>query len=279
MSMLRIGVLALLSHWRRHPLQLCSILTGLWLATALWSGVQALNSQARADYARAGALLAGAAQAQLVARQGERFDQAAYVQLRRSGWPVSPVLEGRLNITGKEPSTLRLLGIEPLTLPREASIAEPLTNGFDLDAFIGTPGQAWIAPDTLLRLGLKAGEQPQSGDGQRLPPLQVQAQLAPGVIIVDIGHAQTLLHAPGQLSRLLLPKTFAAHPPPLPGELKSVLRLQAATDTDDLQRLTDSFHLNLTALGLLAFVVGLFIVHAAGRRAPLQAPRTRNLGQ
>jgi len=30
-----------------------------------------------------------------------------------------------------------------------------------------------------------------------------------------------------------------------------------------LQRLTDSFHLNLTALGLLAFVVGLFIAHAA----------------
>ncbi|MNE01681.1 FtsX-like permease family protein [compost metagenome] len=30
-----------------------------------------------------------------------------------------------------------------------------------------------------------------------------------------------------------------------------------------MQRLTDSFHLNLTALGLLAFLVGLFIVHAA----------------
>ncbi len=29
------------------------------------------------------------------------------------------------------------------------------------------------------------------------------------------------------------------------------------------QRLTESFHLNLTALGLLAFVVGLFIAHAA----------------
>ena len=37
----------------------------------------------------------------------------------------------------------------------------------------------------------------------------------------------------------------------------------SASDTDDLQRLTESFHLNLTALGLLAFLVGLFIVHAA----------------
>ena len=37
----------LLSHWRRHPLQLATLLIGLISATALWSGVQALNQQAR----------------------------------------------------------------------------------------------------------------------------------------------------------------------------------------------------------------------------------------
>lgn len=31
---------ALLSHWRRHPVQFFSVLTGLWLATALLTGVQ-----------------------------------------------------------------------------------------------------------------------------------------------------------------------------------------------------------------------------------------------
>ena len=63
MGMLRISLEALLSHWRRHPLQFFSILTGLWLATALWTGVQALNTQARADYARASAVLKGPADA------------------------------------------------------------------------------------------------------------------------------------------------------------------------------------------------------------------------
>ena len=33
----------LLSHWRRHPMQLATLLIGLISATALWSGVQALN--------------------------------------------------------------------------------------------------------------------------------------------------------------------------------------------------------------------------------------------
>ena len=37
----------LLSHWRRHPMQLATLLIGLISATALWSGVQALNAQAR----------------------------------------------------------------------------------------------------------------------------------------------------------------------------------------------------------------------------------------
>ena len=41
---------ALLSHWRRNPVQLFAYLAGLALATALWSGVQAINSEARASY-------------------------------------------------------------------------------------------------------------------------------------------------------------------------------------------------------------------------------------
>ncbi len=263
MGTLRLSLSALLSHWGSHRLQLFSILTGLWLATALWTGVQALNSQARADYARANAVLAGPMQAQLAARQGERFDQAAYVQLRRKGWPVSPILEGQLRFAGKTPLVARLIGIEPLSLPPATVVAGQPRGSFDLGAFIGMPGQAWIAPDTLQRLGLKAGEQALTSDGQRLPPLQVQEQLAPGVIIVDIGYAQILLHAPGQISRLLLAPDFAAQDPTLPAELAQLLQLQPSSDGGDLQRLTDSFHLNLTALGLLAFMVGLFIVHAA----------------
>ena len=41
---------ALLSHWWRNPVQLFAYLAGLALATALWSGVQAINSEARSSY-------------------------------------------------------------------------------------------------------------------------------------------------------------------------------------------------------------------------------------
>jgi len=38
---------------------------------------------------------------------------------------------------------------------------------------------------------------------------------------------------------------------------------RAPQATTDVAQLTDSFHLNLTAFGLLSFAVGLFIVHGA----------------
>lgn len=259
MASLLITLQALLSHWRRHRLQCFSIFTGLWLATALWTGVQALNSQARSDYARASGVLSGASQTQLVPRQGEHLAQTLYVQLRTRGVQVTPVLEGRLQLSGSATQAVRLIGIEPLSLPAKMALAGVQAQAFELSAFIESPGQAWIGPDTLRQLNLQPGERARTRDGQLMPPLVLQAELAPGVIVVDIGHAQALLGAPGQLSRLLLEK----EPPALPADIAAQLMLQTGGDDGDLQRLTDSFHLNLTALGLLAFVVGLFIAHAA----------------
>ena len=90
----------LLSHWRRHPMQLATLLIGLISATALWSGVQALNQQARDSYQRAAAAFGGARTATLVSRSGPTFSQQLFVELRRAGWPVSPMIEGRVQIDG-----------------------------------------------------------------------------------------------------------------------------------------------------------------------------------
>ncbi|MFQ3456219.1 MULTISPECIES: ABC transporter permease [Bradyrhizobium] len=247
----------LLSHWRRHPMQLATLLIGLISATALWSGVQALNQQARIAYDRAAATFGGSRTAMLVAKDSATFPQALFVDLRRAGWPVSPMLEGRVQIDGR---SFRLLGIEPVTLPSEVGNAPAVGRG-SLQAFVTPPGEMLVASETLRDLGLKEGERPQA-NGTSLPPLRVQAELAPGALIVDIGIAQDILKMPGQVSRLLVGKSTAPH-----AALESVagdkLRLVEPSAESDLERLTDSFHLNLTAFGLLSFFVGLFIVNSA----------------
>jgi putative ABC transport system permease protein len=248
----------LLSHWRRHPMQLATLLIGLISATALWSGVQALNQQARNAYDRAAATFGGARTAMLVSRNGGTFPQKLFVDLRRAGWPVSPVLEGRIQIAGR---SLRLLGIEPVTLPPEVGNA-PAIGRANLQSFVTLPGEMLVAPETLSDLNLPEGATPPSNGGAALPPLRVQPQLAPGVLVVDIGIAQKLLKMPDQVSRLLVGKTKTPRAP-LQSVVGDELRLVEANAESDLERLTDSFHLNLTAFGLLSFFVGLFIVNSA----------------
>ena len=254
-----IWVLAvLLSHWRRHPMQLATLLIGLISATALWSGVQALNQQARLSYDRAAATFGGARTAALVGRDGRSFPQRLFVELRRAGWPVSPVIEGRIQIGGR---SLRLLGIEPITLPAEVGNA-PAIGRSGLQSFVTPPGEMLVAPETLSELNLPGGATPLSSGGTLLPPLLAQPQLAPGVLVVDIGIAQRLLNLPDQLSRLLIGSAKGRRAP-LENVVGDQLRLVEPNAESDLERLTDSFHLNLTAFGLLSFVVGLFIVNSA----------------
>jgi putative ABC transport system permease protein len=254
-----VWVLAvLLSHWRRHPMQLATLLIGLISATALWSGVQALNQQARYSYDRAAATFGGTRTAMLVGRNGGTFPQQLFVDLRRAGWPVSPVLEGRLQINGH---SFRLLGIEPITIPAEVGDA-PAIGRAGLQAFVTPPGEMLVAPETLADLDVREGATPLSSDGTLLPPLRAQAQLVPGVLVVDIGVAQRLLKMPDQVSRLLVGKAKAGRAP-LQNIVGDKLRLVEPDAESDLERLTDSFHLNLTAFGLLSFVVGLFIVNSA----------------
>ena len=251
-------VAVLLSHWRRHPMQLATLLIGLISATALWSGVQALNQQARSSYDRAAAAFGGARLPMLVSKNGAAFSQQLFVDLRRTGWPVSPIVEGRIQIDGR---SFRLLGIEPVTLPTETG-GKPVIGKADLRAFITSPGQTLVAPETLSDLHLTEGATPLASSGASLPPLHVQPQLAPGLLVVDIGVAQTLLNRPGQISRLLLGEANGPRTP-LEKVAGDGLHLVPANAESDLERLTDSFHLNLTAFGLLSFFVGLFIVNSA----------------
>ncbi|SDT26936.1 putative ABC transport system permease protein [Halopseudomonas xinjiangensis] len=266
-------IVTLLSHWRRHPLQLGCLIVGLWLATALWSGVQALNQQARDSYDRAAQLFGGQAGQVLASADGQTFDQSRYVTLRRLGWPVSPVLQGSLavSLAGQAGSveSVQLVGIDPLTLPPDSSLTRSSETA-DVTAFIVAPGQTWMAGDTLTRFGVRDGDVLMSAEGRRLPPVRRRDELPPGVAMVDIGRAQQLLGLPGHVSQLLVAEQFAAQQPAIPDTL--ALRWDRREEAD-LQRLTDSFHLNLTALALLAFLVGLFIVQAAAGLAMQQRRR------
>ena len=242
--MTRAALVALLSHWRRRPLQLATLLVGLALATALWSGVQAINAEARASYDRA----AGAVgQAELAELRGEGLDVATYAALRRAGWRVTPVIEGRLTAGGRD---VTLTGIDPLTAPPDATA--PRLADEDVGAFLTGEGLIFAPPELVADLEATPG----------LPPVRVSPNLGAGQALTDISVAARILRRGEALDHLrVLPDQRPGLPPieaVAPG-----LTLSAPEGETDIARLTDSFHLNLSAFGFLAFAVGLFIVHAS----------------
>ena len=240
--MTRAILSALIGHWRRNLLQLFTLLAGLALGTALWSGVQAINAEARASYDAAAATLDEGRLAQITGQGGAPIAQATYIDLRRAGWNVSPVVEGDLG-------PVRIVGIDPLTAPQEIGPVA-VSGGGDLAAFLSGPGQIFARADTLGRLPATGAQSVASDD------------IAPNTAITDIGTAQRLLGREGQIDRLLVAPNQPLNRLPLAQIAPDLLEI-APQDGGDVARLTDSFHLNLTAFGLLSFAVGLFIVHGA----------------
>ncbi len=236
-----LGVL--LAHWRRHPFQLAMLILGLALATALWSGVQAINAEARASYDRAAAELGGDRLARIVAEDGGMIAEAEYVALRRAGWLVSPLIEGDIRIGAVR---LRLLGVEPVTLPGQAR--QGMADGVGFAAGVRV---LYVSAATYERLRGMAG-----------PERAVAEGVPPGTALADVGQAQRLLGQGAVFSRLLVAAEQPLGQRPL-ADVVPGLVLQAPDGAGDLARLTDSFHLNLTAFGFLAFAVGLFIVQSA----------------
>ena len=88
----------------------------------------------------------------------------------------------------------------------------------------------------------------------------VDKSIAPGIAIGDIGLVQRMLKR-DDLTRLILLPNQPITQPSL-SMMAPNLRVQSANTVTNVSELTGSFHLNLTAFGLLSFAVGLFIVNS-----------------
>ncbi|MEX0307666.1 MAG: FtsX-like permease family protein [Ruegeria sp.] len=264
------AVQTLLSHWRSHPLQLMTLLTGIALATCLWSAVQAINAEARASYDRANAQLA-IGQFDELRASGNLIPLSRYAALRRAGWQVAAVLEGSLRVEGR---SVRLMGVDMIAYPALPAITE-IEQGEAAPA----PADILTAPGRLLTSPELASLFQSASD---FPPVITSTSLPPDLALTDIGVAEQLLNRPGQISRLIILPEQPRGLPLLSDIAPELQRITPSAQLDTAQ-LTDSFHLNLSAFGLLSFAVGLFIVHGtvglafAQRRGTIRTLRALGL--
>lgn len=247
---------ALLSHWLRSPAQLFAIVVGLSLSTALWSAVQAINATARDSYSAAQNQLEQLGADRIVGADGP-IPVADYVRLRRDGWQVSPVWDGRVTLGN---TSINLIAIDFLSHPIVPDIIKSAAHEIGARSEGPAPILAqqpiFGAPATLK--GLISPE-------HRTIAFE---QLPPGILIADLAVANQFIDIQN-LSYLVVLEDNKRHQSNIPDGLIWV----SGADVSPGQ-LAESFHLNLTAFGLLAFVVGLFIVQstiklAVEQRRPL----------
>lgn len=255
----------LLSHYRRHPLQALFLLAGIVIANVLLVGTLLINAQARASYHAGEQLLAGQAVGRIQHQgAGRALDESDYIRLRRQGFDmVIPVLRRVVRTASGE--AVELLGVDPFALsgmPRQPGEDGGMTAGFSGFAF--SPYELWAAPGRLQQLGWTEGEDVLLESGRHLP----RAVAMPGRqlghrLLLDIGALQDITNSPGELSYLGVLPAKAGRLEALRHALPTHLRYVDALDMPDPAELTQSFHLNLAAMGLLAFVVGVFLVYNA----------------
>ncbi|MBO2558057.1 ABC transporter permease [Shewanella algae] len=261
-----------LAHYRKAPLQAGAILLGVVLAVTLLIGVKATNDNAINSYREAGEALGQQASLFITPKaRGASLDEALYFQLRQSGIQALPVISGVL-----DDAQGRQWQVEGSDIIAALSTFEQKGNGrnhLPLNRLL--TGEPIIVMSDSLHQGLKAPPTLSLG-GRALEVLALaDSQQLGNRLYLDISLAQQLLKREGSLSYIAL----FGEPQRLKERLKQSevplgkLNISEQDKGAALTALTRSFHLNLNAMGMLAFVVGLFIAYNGVRYSLMKRRR------
>lgn len=248
------------------------------LGVAVVVAVDLANQSALGAFEAAHRVLVGNTTHQLVGgAQGVPESVYRWLRLERGVRRAAPVVEGRVRIPALDRS-VTLLGLDVFA---EGPFRAGTSAGGAGDAgkLVAEPNTA-LLPDVLVTgSGAKPGGTVRVSVDGRDVALTVVGRLAGDepalgeLVVVDVATAQELLGRSGYLSRIDL-MLDDAEANELAAVLPPGLRLiRASEQAEALDELTAAFRLNLTALSLLALLVGLFLIYntlsfAVVRRRP-----------
>jgi putative ABC transport system permease protein len=274
-TLLRAG----LRHLGRHPWQTGLSVLGIALGVAVVVAVDLAQGSARRAFELSAEAVTGRATHQVVGGPAG-LDEGVFVRLVREAGarPAAPVVEADVGAPDHPGRALRLLGVDPLAegpfrpFLRRAG-GSPLE---DLRALLTEPGAVLLAEGTAADLGLAPGAALRLKVGARRRTVRVAGLLAPadaasraaldGLVVADVATAQEVLDRPGRLSRVDLRVPPGAEGAALLARVRAVLPPGAAVEpaaarTAFVEGITRAFSVNLTALSLLAVVVGMFLIY------------------
>jgi putative ABC transport system permease protein len=275
-------------HLLRHPVQLLLALLGLALGVATIVAVDVATGSAARAFELSLAAVQGPATHELDGGPAG-IDEALYVQLARTLHYVraNPVVDGYVTVGDQ---SLQLLGVDPLVA---AGFAGQGTGSVMLDSedalaqWLSGTGAVVLSGQRAIQLGLRSGSTfsvdvgGHALSGRLLGVLGETATGLESVMLTDVATAQEWLGSVGRLTRIDLNvppgAAGAAELTQLSHALPAGVTLAVATQRARAGLdMTQAFTTNLRALGLLALLVGLFLVYGTMSFAIVQ--RRRSLG-
>lgn len=265
------------SSWqffKRHPAQLLLSITGIVLGVAIVTAVLITNSSSQKAFALSSEALYGRTTHQITGAQG--INERVYVSLRqqRPDIAMAPVIQDHVVI---DTTVYSILGLDPFSeaaFERNSSSpqSEPSDPGELPRALTLTElvrGNSLLVSEISIReQRMTVGETVQLSVGGRQHMATIAGALttanpvaSSGLLVGDIAFVQTLLARKGIIDRIDLILT-AEQAVTLEKLLPANLVLDAAISRQQtMLAMTRGFHINLTAMSLLALLVGAFLIH------------------
>jgi putative ABC transport system permease protein len=263
-------------HLLKHPWQLGLAVLGIMVGVAVIVAIRLTQASAFDAFDAATRTTTGSASHRIIGTRG--WIEHDYLQQIAQAFPditLTPVITRTLALPMHPTRRVVMLGVEPIsrsqtTLRRNREIVL-----FDARELITTPGAAVLNEITANALGLENGSLLEVRIGSDVSELTIVSVLpgatrAGGVIndliIVDIATAQEVLkffdgvdHVnlqvddPDKLNALgsMLNERFA-------GDLELT---DLIAESSSVKRMTAAFYSNLTALSLMALLVGMFLIY------------------
>uniref|UniRef100_UPI0035AE0046 FtsX-like permease family protein n=1 Tax=Promineifilum sp. TaxID=2664178 RepID=UPI0035AE0046 len=262
---------------RRRPFQYVLFVLGVAIGVAMMVSIDLANGSARRAFELSTDAVTGKA-THRIAGGPAGLDEEIYRLLRvEVGFsPAAPVVEGYVGVPELGGQPLRLVGIDPFAEPPFRGYFNASSeSGLDpaaLTAFLTEPNSVILSGAAAEASGVALGDTLTVEVGGRRAATRVVGLLRPadsvteralsGILFTDIASAQELLDMPGRLSHIDLIAESEEALAPVAAILPAGVTLQtAAARQNAVQQMTAAFELNLTALSMLALVVGMFLIY------------------
>lgn len=260
---------------RQRPLQYVLCILGIALGVAMMVSIDLANGSAQRAFSLSTDAVTGRTTHRIVAVSPTGVDETIYSQLRRTfnQVPASPVVEGFVLAEELGAQPYRLVGLDLFAeSPFRNYFGNVESRGTGFIQFLTDPDAIVLSQEVATQYQLNLGDTLHLDIAGQHHTVHLVGTLETtdrtnrralsNLIFTDIATAQELLGQIGSLSQIDLIVDDPTDLKAISASLPSGLNLEtAAARKNAVQQMTAAFELNLTALSLLALVVGMFLIY------------------